>query len=161
MSSGWGSLTLVDLWISKFGGGVLVDVRSNTVGVRHDLGLDDLDSVSSTAMSTSHFVEHLGDSSAESGVSELLVHVNNTGSGEIFEGDTIVLDCIGSSLEDLVDRDDFSVSGSNLILSLHLIPELRSSDDWVLTENSHSVKSWLWGRFSWTSSSDNPVLSNL
>ena len=65
------------------------------------------------------------------------------------------------SFEDFVDGNDFTVSGSSLVLSLHLVPESGSCDNWVLSEDSHSVESWFWVGISWESSTNDPILSNL
>ena len=53
------------------------------------------------------------------------------------------------------------MGGSNLVLSLHLIPESGSCDNSVLGEDSNSVESWLWDCLSRKGSTDNPILSNL
>jgi hypothetical protein len=50
---------------------------------------------------------------------------------------------------------------SDLVLSLHLIPELGSSEHDVLGKDSDSVACWLWGSFTWKFSSDNPKLLDL
>ena len=54
-------------------------------------------------MSTGHFGVHLSDSSAESVTSVLLVHVYNISSGSILENDSVVLDGVAVSLENLTD----------------------------------------------------------
>ena len=43
-------------------------------------------------MSTSHFLIHGGDGTAESGGSVFLVHVDDIGSGSILKDDSVVLD---------------------------------------------------------------------
>lgn len=161
MSLGWGSLDRGDLGEGELVLVVLPDVGPDDISLVDDLGLDDVNGLRSATVTTSHLVVHHGDSSAESVVSELLVHVDDSGSGLVLESDSVVLDCIRFSLEDLVNGHDLSVSGSNLVLSLHLVPELGTSQHWVLSEDSHSEQSWLWGSLSWKASSDNPVLSNL
>ena len=106
--------------------------------------LDDLNEFPSSAMSSGHFTVHLGDGSAKGDISVLLVHVYDTSSSKISKHDSVVLDRVGFFLEDLTNRDDLSLGSSNLVLSLHLIPELRSSDNNVLCEDSNSIASWLW-----------------
>lgn len=43
----------------------------------------------------------------------------------------------------LVDGNDFTLYLSDLVLSLHVVPELRLSENVVLGENSDSVQSGL------------------
>jgi hypothetical protein len=50
---------------------------------------------------------------------------------------------------------------SDLVLSLHLIPESWSSDDNVSGEYSDSVKSWFWVWLRWALSTNDPVLLKL
>ena len=112
-------------------------------------------------MSTSHFTVHLGDGSAETVVSVLLVHVDNIVSGVILENNTVVSDSVGRSLKDLTDGNDLSLGSSDLVLSLHLVPESGSSDNSVLCEDSDSVAGWLWLSLAWTLSSNDPILVDL
>lgn len=126
-----------------------------------DDGLDDEDVLSSGTMSTSHLVVHLGDSTAKSVVSVLLVHVNHTGSSQVLEYDTVVLNCVGLALEDLTDRHDLTLTLSDLVLTFHLVPELGSGNDGVLGKNSDSIARWVWGFVRWRLSANNPVLANL
>ena len=92
VSLGWGSGEIGELWISEGSLVVLSDVLSNDVLSVNNLGLHDMNGLGSTGMSTGHLVEHLGDGTAEGGVSELLVHVDDTCSGLVLEGNTVVLD---------------------------------------------------------------------
>ena len=150
-----------NLWVLEVGNSVLLSTSSHGRVLWLDDSLDDLNRVTSGTVSSSHFTVHLGDSSAKSVVSVLLVHVDDTGSSKISKHDSVVLDRVGTFLEDLTNRDNLSLGSSNLVLSLHLVPELRSSDDNVLGKNSNSVAGWLWSTFRWSLSSDNPVLVNL
>jgi hypothetical protein len=50
---------------------------------------------------------------------------------------------------------------SDLVLSLHLIPEVGSGEDDVLSEDSDSEAGWFRGGFTRKLSSDNPVLLDL
>ena len=130
----------------------------------HDLvvwlndSFDDVNGISSSTVSSSHFTVHLGDGSAKGDISILFVHVDDTLSGLVLEHDTVVSNAVGASLEDLAHRDDFSLSSTHLVLSLHLIPELRSSEDGVLGEHSDSVAGWLWVGFAGRFSAHDPVL---
>ena len=91
-------------------------------------------------MTTGHLHVELGDGSAKGDVSELLVHVNGGGTGIVSEEDTVVSHDTGSLLEDLAGRDDLSLDSSDLVLSLHVIPELGSGKDLVSAEDSDSVE---------------------
>lgn len=106
--------------------------------------LDDVDRVSSGGVSTGHLGVHLGDGTAESGGSVFLVHVDDIGSSLILQDDSVVFDVRGFSLEDLTDVDDLTLALSNLVLSLHLVPELGSSEHDVLGKDSDSIAGWLW-----------------
>lgn len=161
VSWGWCSLSLGDLWVSDASSNVLFSCFSSNSVVWDDDGLDDVDRVSSGTVSTGHFTVHLGDGSAETVVSVLLVHVDDIVSGVILEDNTIVSDSVGSSLEDLADGNDFSLGSSDLVLSLHLVPESGSSDDSVLGEDSDSVAGWLWVSLAWALSSNDPILVDL
>jgi len=112
--------------------------------------------VSSSKLGVKH-----GDSVAERVGSELLVHVDHSGSGEVLKHDSVHLDGAGLSLEDLGDIHDLSLALSDLVLSLHLIPELGSGEHLVLGENSDSIASWLWVGLTGELSSNNKELSNL
>jgi len=123
--------------------------------------LDDVNRIASGTVSTSHLRVHLSDGSTKCVTSVLLVHVHDTSSGKILKHDTVVLDGIGFSLEDLAHGDDLTLALSDLVLSFHLVPELRSSKDGILSENSYSVAGWVCLSFTWQLSSNNPELSNL
>ena len=84
---------------------------------------------------------HLGNSSSKGGVSEFLVHVDCFSSGQVSEDDAVVLDDTSVLLVDFLHRDDLALDLSDFVLSLHVVPELRLSKDWVLAEHSHSVES--------------------
>jgi hypothetical protein len=161
MSWGWCSLSVGDLWVSDASSNVLFSLFSLDGVVWDDDGLDDVNRVSSGTVSTGHFTVHLGDGSAKTVVSVLLVHVDNIGSGVILENNTVVSDSVGRSLKDLTDGNDLSLGSSDLVLSLHLIPESGSSDNSVLCEDSDSVAGWLWLSLAWTLSSNDPILVDL
>ena len=54
--------------------------------------LDDMNRISSGTVSSGHFLIHGGDSTAESGGSVFLVHVDDIGSSSILKDDSVVLD---------------------------------------------------------------------
>ena len=161
MGGCWSSLLGSELgelesWLNQLSGLITHDSVSSL-----DDSLDDEDVFSLGTMSTSHLVVHLRHGSAKSIVSVLLVHVNNISSCSILKYDSVVLHGIGLLLEDLGNGNDLSLDLSNLVLSLHLIPELGSSENDVLGKDSNSIACWLWGSFTWELSSDNPKLLDL
>jgi len=123
VSWGWCSLSVGDLWVSDASSNVLFSCFSLDGVVSDDDGLDDVNRVSSGTVSTGHFTVHLGDGSAKTVVSVLLVHVDDIISSGILEDDTIVSDSVGRSLKDFTDGNDLSLGSSDLVLSLHLVPE--------------------------------------
>jgi hypothetical protein len=88
--------------------------------------LDDVNGIASGAVSTSHLRVHLTNSTTKCVTSVFFVHVHNTSSGKILKHDSVVLDGIGFSLENLADGDDLTLALSDLVLSFHLVPELGS-----------------------------------
>lgn len=110
---------------------------------------DDVNGIASGTVSTGHLGVHLTNSSAKGIISVLFVHVYDTSSGKILKHDSVVLDGTGLSLENLADGDDLTLALSDLVLSFHLVPELRSSKDGILGENSDSVAGWLGLSFTW------------
>ena len=121
--SNWCSLDVGDLWVSKTSSGILLGLFSGNLTVWDNNGLDDVKGVTSGGVSTGHLGVKLGNSTGEGVVSEFFVHVDDTGSGEILEDDTVVLDGVSASLENFTDGNDLSLSSSDLVLSLHLVPE--------------------------------------
>lgn len=138
-----GSLDGSGLGEDNTSSGELDGLLTDGVGIGNDGGLDDLDGLSSSGVTTGHLHVELGDGSAKGDVSELLVHVNGGGTGIVSEEDTVVSHDTGSLLEDLAGRDDLSLDSSDLVLSLHVIPELGSSEDLVSAEDSDSVEGGL------------------
>ena len=136
-------------------------MRTLDLAVIEHAGSDDLDRVMGSTVSTRHLHVHLRDSSAEGHISVLLVHVDGIGAGEVTENDAVVSDGAGLLLEDLARGDDFALNLTNLVLSLHVIPELGPGEDSVSVEDSHSVKLWVRVLLGWQSSSDDEELSQL
>lgn len=112
-------------------------------------------------MSATHFHVHLGHCSVQSRVSVFFVHVHGHSSGQVSEEDSVVLDSVSFFLEDLASRNDLTLDLSNLVLSLHEVPELGSGKNGVSGEHTHSVKSRLGGFLSGQSSTDDKELSHL
>ena len=92
--------------------------------IRNNASSDDLDGVVGGGMATGHLHVHLGSSSAEGRVSVLLVHVHGTGTGEVTENDAVVSDAADLLLEDLAGGDDLTLDLTDLVLTLHVVPEL-------------------------------------
>ena len=92
VSRGWGSLLASELGELKIELAELSGLISKDSVLFLDDGLDDEDGLSLGAVSTGHLVVHLGNGSAESVVSVLLVHVDDTGSSQVLEHDSVVLD---------------------------------------------------------------------
>jgi len=159
--SGWCSLADRELRVSQGSLRVLSGSGTKHSRIWLDHCLDDADALSSGTVSASHLVVHLGDGSAKGSVSVLLVHVDNICSGQILEYDTVVLNTVVLPLEDLANRYDLALALSDLLLTFHFIPELRSGNNCVLTEDSNSVASWVWVLLGWILSANNPVLANL
>lgn len=161
VSGGWSSLLGRELGELKIWLQELSSLISEDLIVGLDDGLNDEDGLSLGAVSTGHFVVHLGHGTAESVVSVLLVHVDHTSSSQVLQHDSVVLDGVRFALKDFADTDDLTLALSNLVLTLHFIPELGSGNHGVLSEDSDSVASGVWVGLRWVFSSDNPVLSDL
>lgn len=138
-----------------------VGAGSNHGVISDDGGLDNVDGVSSSTVSSSHFTVEHGHGVTERVGSVFLVHVQHTLSGLVLDDDSVVLDRVVVSLEDLTDTHDFSLSSSDLVLSLHLVPESGSGNDGVSCEHSDSVASRLRVLLTWGLATDNPVLVEL
>lgn len=104
---------------------------------------------------------HLRNSASEGGVSELLVHVDGFSSGQVSENDAVVLDDASLLFVDFLDGDDLTLDLSDLVLSLHVVPELGLGKDWVGGEHSHSVEGGVRLRLSGEASADDEELSDL
>jgi hypothetical protein len=122
---------------------------------------DNLDGFVVGAVATRHLQVHLGDSSAERSVSVLLVHVHSTSAGEVTKNDTVVSDASSLLLKDLAGGDDFALNLTDLVLPLHMVPELGPGEHGVWRKHTHSVKLRIRGLLSGESSTDDVVLSQL
>ena len=134
------ALKSVRFWESDVLRGVLADLFAADLRVVQDAGTDDLDGVLSGAMATGHLHVHLRDGTAEGHISVLLVHVNGTRAGQVAKNDTVVPDSASLLLEDLTGGDDFTLNFANLVLSLHVVPELGPGKNGVPLEDTHSVE---------------------
>lgn len=161
MSSSWSSLLGGELWELEGTPDELLGLLSHYAGVWLNEGLDDVDGISSGTVSTGHLLVHVGNGTAESGAPVFLVHVDYISSCSILKYDSVVLDGGSFLLEDLRNGNDLSLAFSNLVLSLHLVPEVGSGENDVFGEDSNSIACWFWIAFTWKLSSNNPVLFNL
>ena len=69
---------------------VLCSLGSSALRIGDNTGSDDLDRLLSGTMSSSHLHVHLRDSSAKCRVSVFLVHVDNDGTGQVSEVDSVI-----------------------------------------------------------------------
>jgi len=149
MCHGWGSLVDDEFWEPQRSLCALLGLLSQNILIQLDASLDDVNWVTSGTVSTGHFGVHLSNSVAECVGSVLFVHVYNISSCSILENDSVVLHGVAVSLENLTHWDDLTLALSDLVLSFHFVPELGSSKDGILGENSDSVAGWLWLSFTW------------
>jgi hypothetical protein len=155
------ALEVVRFWESNVFFGILANLVTTHGRVLKDGSSDDLDRVLGGAMTTGHLHVHLRDSSAKGRVSVLLVHVNGTSAGQVTEDNAVVPDAGGLSLEDLARGDDLALDLADLVLSLHVVPELGSGEDSVSVEHSHAVELGLGVLLCGQSTTHNVKLSQL
>ena len=129
--------------------------------IRKYASSDDLDGFGSSTVSTTHFHVHLGHCSVQSRVSVFFVHVHGDSSSQVSKEDSVVLDSTSFFLEDLASGNNLTLDLSNLVLSLHKVPELGSGEHGISSKHTHSVESWLGVLLGWQSSSDDKELFNL
>lgn len=131
-------LSWSDEWESEVLADKLVGVISLKFLILDDRSLDDLDVASHSSMSSSHVAVHLTNSSSQTGSSILLVHIVSSTSGSVSEPDGEVLDLGWGLVEDLGNIENLTTSSLGLSQRLHIIPELRFSNDGVAGEDLHS-----------------------
>ena len=141
--------------------GVLADLFAADLSVVQDASTDNLDGVLSGAMATGHLHVHLRDGTAEGNISVLLVHVDGTRAGQVAKNDTVVPDSASLLLKDLAGRDDFTLNFANLVLPLHVVPELGPGENGVPLEDTHSVEGRVWVRLRGEGTTHNVELSQL
>jgi len=132
----------------------LVGVVSLQFLILDDRSLDDLDVASHSSVSSGHVAVHLSNSSSQTGSSVLLVHIVSSASRSVSEPDSEVLDLSGGLVEDLGNIEDLTTSSLGLGQRLHIIPELRFSNDGVASEDLHSVDLWAGVLGGWGSSTN-------
>ena len=135
--------------------------RASEVLAFDNASFDNLDGFGTSAVATAHLRVHLGHGTAERGIAVLLVHVNGEGTGEITENDAVVLDSASVLLVDLAGGNDLTLHFADLVLSLHVVPELGTGEDSVTGKNADSVKLGLGFLFAGKSATNNVELFNL
>ena len=101
------------------------------------------------------------DGSAEGHISVLLVHVDGISACQVTENDAVVPNAAGLLLKNLRGRDDLTLDLADLVLSLHVVPELGSGEHGITRENTHAVKFGIRIILAGESSSDDEELSHL
>ena len=140
---------------------ILADLLAAHVRVVQHARPDDLNRVLSSTVATSHLHVHLGNGTAEGDVSVLLVHVDGIGTGQVSEDNTVVADGTGLLLVNLAGRDDLTLNLADLVLALHVVPELGAGEDGVALEDAHAVEGRVGGLLSGQGSSHDVELSQL
>lgn len=90
-------------------------------------------------MVTGHFHMELAYCTVERDVSVFFIHVVDSGSGLISEDDSECLDVIGSPFEDLINRQDLSLSTLGFELPSKVVPELRLGDNFIGGKESDGI----------------------
>ncbi len=134
----WDDLSGSDQREAEVAGEILIGVVSLDLRILDDGSLDDLDVAGHSSVSTSHVVVHLTDGASQRDISVLLVHIVGTASASVAQPDSEVLDLGGGLLEDLSDIEDLTASSLSLSEGLHVVPELRLSNNGVASEDLHS-----------------------
>jgi len=94
-------------------------------------------------MTTAHLHVKLRDGTAKSHVTVLFIHVDCASSGIVAEENTKVLHVSGFLFVDLAGGDDLSLYAADLVLALHVIPELGTGENLIPRENADAVQSGL------------------
>ena len=132
----------------------LIGVVSLQFLILDDRSLDDLDVASHSSVSAGHVTVHLTNSSSQTGGSVFLVHIVSSASRSVSEPDCEVLDLSWGLVEDLGNIEDLTTSSLGLSQRLHIIPELRFSNNGVASEDLHSVDLWAGVLGCWGSSTN-------
>ena len=147
-------LSWSDEWESEILVDKLIGVVSLQFLIPDDRGLDDLDVTGHSSVSTCHVAVHITNSTSQTGSSVLLVHIVCSTSGSVSEPDGEVLNLGWSLVEDLSDIENLTTSSLGLSQRLHIIPELRFSNNGVASEDLHSVDLWAGVLGGWSSSTN-------
>lgn len=99
-----------DKWETKSAAQILIGVVSLDFLILDDSSLDDLNIASHSSVTSSHIIVHLTDSSGESNISVLLVHIVGSTSALVSKPDSKVLNLAGRLVEDFSDIKHFTTS---------------------------------------------------
>jgi hypothetical protein len=155
-----GSLDLGELGESEFSIGVLRNLGSLTFIVGELDSLDDVEALMSSGVSTRDLCVKLGNGSTEGNITVLFVHVDSAGPGIVAEEDAEVLHGVGALLEDFAGVDDLTLYAADLVLALHVVPELGPGEHFIPGENADTVESGLGDGLRGQFSADNVELTN-
>jgi hypothetical protein len=134
---------------------------SDLVLLGKDCGSDDGDGIRRSSVISCHFSVKLTDSTIQGNISVLLVHVVVSGSGLVSEDNAEGFHVIWSTLEDLVDSENLSLSALGLELSSQVVPKLGLSDNFISCEESNGIDFGVSVLFSGQLASEHKVLSDL
>lgn len=82
----------------------------------------------------------LTDCTIKSVGSVLFVHVYDVSASLVSEENAVVLDVVGILFKNFACGDNFALDLAHLVLTLHVVPKLGSSNNWVTCEDTHSEK---------------------
>ncbi|GMR45481.1 hypothetical protein PMAYCL1PPCAC_15676, partial [Pristionchus mayeri] len=116
-----------------------LDVDALGIGGLDGLDLEDVDAVSSGAVTSSHVTVSLNDGSGDGNITVLTVHVVVASAGIVLEPDSVVLDGSLVLLEDLSALEDLSVGLLQTTEHGDEVPEARLGDNRVGGEDLHLV----------------------
>lgn len=104
----------------------------------------------------------LTDCTIKSVGSVLFVHVYDVSASLVSEENAVVLDVVGILFKNFACGNDFTLNLADLVLTLHVVPKLGSSNNGVTCENTHSEKLRVGVLFwDWQCSANDVELSNL
>ena len=146
-----------DFGVSELDGFGSSDIR----GLLENGGSNDVDGAWVGSVVSAHFLVKLRNGSVQGDVSELLVHVMESGSGLHAQHDSVGFHVSGVLLVDVVDSENLSVGSLQFVQSSHLKPETGLGDDLILSENSHRKDLGLRLLFGGQSSAENQKLLNI
>jgi hypothetical protein len=100
---------------------------------------DNLDGTGTAAMTSSHFIVQLRNSTSEFQITVLAVHIVGTGTGGVTEPDPVVLNDARVLFDDLDTVEDFTGGFLHLAELVHVVPEFGLGDGGVGCEDDHAV----------------------
>ena len=125
---------------------------------RDFINRNDLDTAETSSVATSEILVQLLNSTNSGGISVLFVHVVGASLAVVSQDNTVVLDGEGVLLKNLINRDDFTTSLLDLVLTRKEVPETALSKDGALGKEGHSVDGRLGSGLCGKMASNNLVL---